>query len=193
MKTKKSSINMYSLKKFKFFNKIIFQVIRFKQKFYFFFKKIKNWLKYYFIKTSFHFKIDSSVRCVPHLKPKINQVFPWKKIWHNLLFWRSHVMRRPTIHIKGSSTTQEQIIDEIFSLLHGIGSRPYPPTSTEVARTLVHAIPYTTTSNWWRIKMQLSDSMVIGYCSQKPKTKSFGDSTRATRTTTIDCNVIMIS
>jgi len=45
-------------------------------------------------------------------------------------------MAEPTTKIHGKRVTESQLINEIHSLLHGTGSRPYPLSVTEVAKIL---------------------------------------------------------
>jgi len=45
-------------------------------------------------------------------------------------------MAEPTTKIHGKRVTEPQLMHEIHSLLHGTGSRPYPLSVTEVAKTL---------------------------------------------------------
>ena len=45
-------------------------------------------------------------------------------------------MITPRIRLEKKKSTEEQIINEIHSLLHGTGSRPYPLTVTETAKVL---------------------------------------------------------
>ncbi|NND87288.1 MAG: hypothetical protein HKM23_08230 [Nitrosopumilus sp.] len=45
-------------------------------------------------------------------------------------------MGRTYIRIRKKRATEQQIADEIFSLLHGNGSRPYSLSFTETAKTL---------------------------------------------------------
>ena len=45
-------------------------------------------------------------------------------------------MSRPHIKLKKKRSTEDQIINEIHSLLHGTGTRPYPLTVTETAKVL---------------------------------------------------------
>jgi len=43
-------------------------------------------------------------------------------------------MSRPHIRLQKKRSTEDQIINEIHSLLHGTGNRPYPLTVTETAK-----------------------------------------------------------
>lgn len=45
-------------------------------------------------------------------------------------------MRRPHIKLKNKRTTEQQLINEIHSLLYGTGPRVYPLSVTEVAKIL---------------------------------------------------------
>lgn len=58
-----------------------------------------------------------------------------KKIQYDLLFWWCS-MKRTRIRLGGKKASEEQIIDEIYNLITGKGSRPYPIPITETARLL---------------------------------------------------------
>ncbi len=45
-------------------------------------------------------------------------------------------MSRPHIRLQKKRATEDQIINEIYNLLHGTGNRPYPLTVTETAKVL---------------------------------------------------------
>ena len=49
---------------------------------------------------------------------------PKKSVWPS--FWRKMLLSRPHIKLKKKRSTKDQIINEIHSLLHGTGTRPYP-------------------------------------------------------------------
>jgi len=51
-------------------------------------------------------------------------------------FWKELILSRPHIRLQKKRSTEEQITNEIHSLLHGTGFRPYPLTVTEAAKVL---------------------------------------------------------